>query len=103
MPLPAGFKVNGSEVGSSSGCPISPGVRKAMTFLDRQPVGEVFTSVEFFSQLGMAINSGGISQHPALRDYHEKVDNKMFWGSRESIAKLREQLAEPEESHGENI
>lgn len=95
MPLPAGFRVNG--VGSGAAL-IPPRVKKIIAILDRQPFGELMTSMELMSRAGLSVGSSCCS-HPGLADYRTKVDTKYFWGSRKSIAQLRKQLAAPEETH----
>jgi hypothetical protein len=99
MPLPAGFKVNGSKVTKAVSIPVPPRVQKMIQILDALASDELVTTSEFSERLGRDLHSGGGNTHPALRDYREKVDNRMFWGSRQSIASLRKQLAEPEESN----
>ncbi len=101
MPLPAGFKVNGFKTTASSGMPIPPRVRKVTTILDRLPFEELLTTQEVAGRAGFS-NSGSVICHPAFEPYREKVDGKLFWGSRQSIAKLRKQLAEPEETNDKN-
>lgn len=102
MPLPVGFKVNGVKVTKESRVPISPQVQRMINILNAIPVNELLTSAEFSERLGCNLHNGSNNTHPALRDYREKIDNKMFWGNRKSIASLRKQLAAPEESHDEN-
>ena len=101
MPLPAGFKVNGSKVSNGNHSPISPRAKKMMAFLDRLPASELLTTSEITTQLGLS-NSGSVTSASGTADYREKVDGKLFWGSRKSIAQLRKQLAEPEESDDQN-
>ena len=101
MPLPAGFKVNGAKIGTGSQMPVPPRVKKIMRFLDKLPTSELLTSIEISIQLGCGV-TGSFTNHPVLIDYREKVDNKLFWGNRKSIAQLRKQLAEPEETQNEN-
>ena len=95
MPLPAGFKVNGADIASVNQMPVPPRVRKIQDLLDKLPVGDLLTSMELATRLGSSPGGYGL-QHAALADYREKVDGKLFWGSRTSIAQLREQLAEQE-------
>lgn len=97
MPLPAGFKVNGLKVTSENRTPVPPRVQKIMALLETVPKTELLTSAELCERLGMGIG-GSFINHPALIGYKEKVDNKLFWGSRASIAQLRKQLVEPEET-----
>jgi hypothetical protein len=97
MPLPAGFKVNGSKT-DGKGVLVPPRVQKMMAFLSTLPANELMTSMEFASQAGYS-TSGSFVTHPALKEYREKVDGKLFWGSRKSIAQLRKQLALPEGSN----
>lgn len=97
MPLPAGFKVNGSKLDANR-IPISPRVRKIIDILNSLPANELLTTMEVSARLGMSL-SGNYTNQPVLVDYREKVDNKLFWGNRKSIAQLRKQLAEPEETH----
>jgi hypothetical protein len=96
MPLPAGFKVNGSKV--PNGGRVPPRVTKIMAILDKVPYGELLTSNELGARAVLSVG-GSWTSHPALFEYREKVDNRFFWGSRKSIARLREQLVTPEESH----
>lgn len=100
MPLPVGFKVNGAKTDASR-IPVPPRVRKITALLNTLPSDELLTSAEISIRLALGI-SGSFVNHPALADYREKVDNKLFWGSRKSIVQLRKQLAEPEESQDEN-
>jgi hypothetical protein len=100
MPIPDGFKVNGSKSGASR-IPISPRVRKIIDILNSLPANELLTTMEVSARLGLSL-SGNYTNQPSLVDYREKVDNKLFWGNRKSIAQLREQLAEPEETQNEN-
>lgn len=93
MRIPAGFKVNGVL-----GPRISPRVQKVITILDALPADELLTSSNLAERTTFPL-SGGLLQESALRDYREKVDSKIFWGNHKSIAQLRKQLAEPEESH----
>ncbi len=90
MPLPAGFKVTGSH---SSGGLLPPRVKKIIGLLDKQPLGELMTSVEVLQRTGQSHGASCVS-HPALAAYREKVDGKFFWGSKKTIAKLRQQLTE---------
>ncbi len=90
MPLPAGFKVTGSH---SSGGLLPPRVKKIIGLLDKQPLGELMTSIEVLQRTGQSYGASCVS-HPALAAYREKVDNKLFWGSTKTILKLRQQLAE---------
>jgi hypothetical protein len=98
MPLPVGFKVNGLKV-TTSRLPVPPRIQKALIFLDSLPMAELLTSAELSEQLGRDIHNGQVNSSRILLDYREKVDNKLFWGSRKSIAQLRKQLAETEEPH----
>jgi hypothetical protein len=98
MPLPAGFKVNGATSGSLR---IPPRVKKIQTLLDKMPSGDLLTSVDVSARTGLAVG-GSWCSHPTLVDYREMVDGKYFWGSTKSIKKLREQLADPEDTNGEN-
>jgi hypothetical protein len=84
-------------------------VQKIIDILTEIPDTELLTSGELSERLGALLAGGGSGQHPALQDYREKVDGKLFWGSRTSIAQLRKQLAEneiqyqtSEESHDED-
>lgn len=99
MPLPAGFKVNGSAVSTDGLVP--PRVKKIIALLDKLPMNELFTSREVSDRVNLSLGGTWIC-HQALTDYREKVDRCFFWGSRKSIARLREQLAEPEASHAKN-
>lgn len=95
MPLPAGFKVNGSKIEKGRPIHIPPAVRKIISLLERLPFGNLLTTREISLQSGLAVN-GSQMGHPGLDEYCEKVDNKKFWGNRKSIAQLRKQLAETE-------
>jgi hypothetical protein len=95
MPLPAGFKVNGSKVNTSR---VPPRATKIIALVEKLPFGELLTTRELTGRMDMS----DIDNHQSLQDYQELVDHRLFWGSRESIAQLRKQLAEPEESHDEN-
>lgn len=101
MPLPVGFKVNGSKV-TSSKIPVPPHVQKIMNLLDKLPMAELLTSAELSERLGADVHGGRANSCLALRPYREKVDNKAFWGSPKSIAQLRKQLAETEETHDQD-
>ena len=92
MPLPAGFKINGSKVSNTHRIPVPPRVKKIMALLDKVPANELLTTGELSGRIGLIL-SGGAVQFPALSDYREKIDNKLFWGNRKSIAKLRKQLS----------
>lgn len=96
MRIPVGFKVNGVKVPKDS-----PRVQKVLAVLDALPSDELLTSGELADRVAFPI-SGGIMQEFALRDYHEKFDSRMFWGSRKGIAQLRKQIAEPEGTPDEN-
>jgi hypothetical protein len=98
MPLPAGFKVNGSKVEKNSRASVPPRVKKIVALLDKLPSGDLLTTLELADRLGLYCN-GGAAQSAILLEYREKVDNKLFWGSRKSILQLRKQLAEPEENN----
>ncbi len=98
MPLPSGFKVNGSKT-THSGIPIPPKVRHMQEVLDALPSDELLTTIEMCAQTGSSMG-GSHLQHPALQNFREKIDNKLFWGSRKSIARLRKKLSE--ETHDEN-
>jgi hypothetical protein len=100
MPLPAGFKVNGSAT-PVDGLLVPPRVKKILAILDKLPFQEVITTLEVSLRLGRS-TSGNFMGHPALEAYREKVDNKLFWGSRKSIAQLRKQLATPEATRVKN-
>ena len=96
MPLPAGYKVNGSKVSGSIRVP--PRVRKITTLLEKIPFGNLLTSMELSIRAGVSIG-GAWTSHPCLLDYREKVDTKLFWGSRKSIGRLRQQLTQSEDSN----
>ena len=99
MPLPAGFKVNGSKTKNSSSVPIPPRVANIIKMLDKLPHGHLFTSMDLEARLGV-YGIGTEARHLALYGYREKVDNKLYWGNRKSIAQLRKQLTQSEESNG---
>jgi hypothetical protein len=96
MRIPVGFKVNGLKVPK-----LSPRVQKVVKILDAMPSDELLTTANLADRVALPM-SGGITQEFALRDYHEKVDSKVFWGSRKGIAQLRKQLAESEGTPDEN-
>jgi hypothetical protein len=98
MPLPVGFKVGGADASKMSE---PPQVKKIKAILDALPFTELLTTRDVGIRINSLIN-GINANHPALDSYHEKVDGRWFWGSRKSIAKLRKQLAEPEENNGKN-
>jgi len=100
MPLPAGFKVNGSKI-SGKNLRVPPGAQKIITFLDKVPFSELLTTMNLALQLGLSVSGSSVS-HPVLAPYHEKVDGKRFWGSRKSIAQLRKQLSTSEEYHAQD-
>lgn len=101
MPLPAEFKVDGSVPEAQESKLIPPRAKKIMASLDVLPFGELLTSSELGQRTNLSFG-GAWTNHPAVMDYRQKVDNKLFWGSRKSIAKLRKQLEETEDSDGEN-
>jgi hypothetical protein len=86
--LPAGFKVNGQVAGG-----IPPQVEKIVRLLGGFPSGELVTSTELSARLHIA-KCGTTLGPPALTEYREKVDNKVYWGSQTTISDLRKQLAE---------
>lgn len=100
MPLPSGFKVNGAGVKSENRLALTPREKKAISLLDKLPVNELLTSMELSVRLGA--NMTNIGHRPGMKDHRERVDNKLFWGSRKSIALLRKKLAEPEDSSDHN-
>lgn len=96
MALPAGFTVNGRAEKAVLRIPAQ--LQRLMTFLDSTPENDLFTTLEVAERLG--ISAGGNKwQSSAIADYREKVDGKIFWGSKASIAQLRRKL---EESNGED-
>lgn len=95
MALPAGITVNGVKSANSSGMPVPPKVHRIIALLDRHPSGDVLTTLEMSNQLGMSA-SGNCFNHPALENYREKVDSKLYWGNPQTIAELRK--PEPEET-----
>lgn len=96
MPLPAGFKVNGTKTTGKELIP--PRAIKIMGSLNALPFGDLITSNELSVRVSLSIG-GAWSSLPCLVDYREKIDNKHFWGSRKSIAHLRKQLAKSEETN----
>jgi hypothetical protein len=94
MALPAGITVNGIKSASGPGMPIPPKVKRIIALLDKHPSGDVLTTLEMSNQLGMSA-SGNSFTHPALENYREKVDSKLYWGNPATIAELRK--PEPEE------
>ena len=102
MSLPAGFKVNGMRLPKGKKAPTPPRVQKIISLLEKLPTGDLWTTRELMDRTGLSF-SGGAIQSSALNEYREKVDNKLFWGSRKSIAQLRKQLVEPvEDAHDES-
>lgn len=101
MPLPKGFKVDGSVPEAGGAGLLPPRVKKIMAALDVLPFGDLLTSMELGQRLNLSF-SGSWTSHPAVANYRQKIDGKLFWGSRKSVAKLRKQLQENEESDGEN-
>lgn len=99
MPLPVGFKVNGSAVNMDTVMP--PRIKKIIALLDKLPMNELLTSSEVSTRVNLSLGGTWIC-HRVLSNYREKVDRCFFWGSRKSIARLRKQLSEPEESHAKN-
>ena len=97
MPLPVGFKVNGSKIHQSNNISLPPRVRKIIALLDKLPTGELLTTLEVMERLNLYPN-GGAARSSALLGYREKVNNKLFWGNQNTIAELRRQLAEREEN-----
>lgn len=98
MPLPEGFKVNGSKVVQRK---LPPSVQKIIALLDKLPSGELLTTAELTGRLGLAASFPKGS--PVLAEnYYHVVDHKAFWGSCKSIAELRKQLAEIEKPHDQN-
>lgn len=95
MPLPSGFKVNGTGVKSGKGLPPTPRELQAIAILDKLPLNELLTGMELSHRMGS--NIGNISNMPSLEHNRQKVDNKLFWGSRKGIALLRKKLIETEE------
>jgi hypothetical protein len=95
MALPAGITVNGVKSENSSGVPVPPKTKKIIALLDKHPSGDVLTTMELASQLGLSMSGNGF-HHPALADYKEKVDGKVYWGNPQTIAELRK--PEPEET-----
>lgn len=93
MPIPAGFKINGAISANNPGPPMPPRVQKVIAVLAGLAKNELVTTIELAALAGVGEASGRWPQHPGLAPYREKVDNKLFWGSRVSIAHLREQLA----------
>lgn len=100
MPLPAGFKVNGVQTKSAE-LSLPPRVKKIIALLESMPANELLLSVEVSIKTGLSFG-GAWTSHPALLDYREKVDGKLLWGNKKTIVRLRQQLAEPEETPNEN-
>lgn len=100
MPLPAGFKVNGSKVRTENHVTIPPRQQKIIDLLTNLPPNELLTTLEMSTRLRTAVN--GNLNHPALSPFRAKVDNKLFWGNRKSIAQLQAQLNHSEENPSEN-
>ena|ERR1700733_13437287 len=98
MPLPAGFKVGG--VSDHSKVQLPPKVKQVIELLDKLPKAELIISQELYIRIGST--SGSTYGHFGLADYRQKVDNKLYWGSKKSIAQLREQLSQPEDSDDQN-
>jgi hypothetical protein len=99
MQLPAGFKLNGVTI--SAQVRETPQTKKIIAILNSLPLLEILTTRELGNRLGITLN-GMSTTHPALQDYHEKIENRLFWGSQESIKQLREQLAAPQEAPDED-
>lgn len=97
MPLPAGFKVIATTKGTSTKMPTPPRVLKTQAFLDKLPSDTVVTTLELCEHLRLTVN-GALMNHPGLREYREKVDRSVFWGSRASIKRLRKRIVECEET-----
>ena len=100
MLLPVGFKLNGAA--SEKSWRLPPRGQKMVAILDSLPKSELLTTGELSNQIGGNITAGGLSYHPQLQDYREKVDGKLLWGNRQTIADLRHQLAALEETHDES-
>ena len=98
MPLPVGFKVNGSKIRTEKQALVPPRVHKIINLLTALPADELVTTMELGERLGLSM-SGISMNHPVLSPFKEKVDNKLFWGNRKSIVQLRAQLNKSEETH----
>jgi hypothetical protein len=101
MPLPAGFKVNGTKTRTENQVPVPPRVKKIIIMLNALPANELITTMELSGRLGLSL-SGAFMNHPVLIPFREKVDNKLFWGNRKSITQLQAQLVKSEENPSEN-
>lgn len=99
MPLPKGFKVDGSVPAVQGAQLVPPRVRKIIVLLNTLPVGKLLSSAELGQRVNLSFG-GAWTNHPVVMDYRQKVDGKLFWGSRKSIAKLRKQLEDIEDSNG---
>lgn len=100
MALPAGFKVNGLS-GGSGAVKIPAPVQKVLAFLDELPYKELMDTRELWVKTG--VNPARSPFYlPIVDSYRQKVDNKNVWGSPKTIAELRRQLNEPEETNDEN-
>ena len=93
MPLPSGFKVNGSKTKSTGTLAVPPAAHKLMAHLNALPFSELLSTRDFSVRVGFMI-CGSLPHHPVLNDYHEKVDGKLLWGNKKSIRKLRVLLAQ---------
>jgi hypothetical protein len=66
---------------------------KIEKYLAKLPFGELLSSIELAARLRCS-RTGDSFSHPALSEYKEKVSNKLFWGSRQTIIDLRNKLSE---------
>jgi hypothetical protein len=92
MHLPKGFKLNGNT--TNPGGLVRPRAKKIIQILEALPFGELLTSTELGIRSALSFG-GSWAALPVLSEYREKVDgNKLYWGSRKTIARLRQQLTE---------
>ena len=91
--IPAGFKVNG---GVPKAIRIPPQVKKLIGILDALPPKELITTYNLAALANCA--SGHWVSDPTLSEYRAKIDGKLFWGNKETIVELKQQLGEISEN-----
>lgn len=89
MNLPKGFKVNGTP--ASNG--VASGVaKKLVTMLEKLPDDELMTYLSLAGVFHMSFSSfRNHMMEPCLIEYRHKVGNKVYWGNKRTIKKLRQQ------------
>lgn len=92
-----GFRIRGAIQFNPDKTP--PMVRRVVEFLDLQNDSDLWPSRDLSVELGRGIGTLLChSTHPALKDYrHEMAYNRVLWGSKPAIKKLRKQF---HENHG---